>query len=386
MIRSCQARHDTFDLSLEALKKCLLEFVFMVGSLPSSQLWYIGMPAVLICMQRVGCKSWVVGAVSVVLLNALNCPVNSYWEETRSKDLVVETQMSKMWRFALFFPLIHLPPDLSFLSLPGWASLQTSQLGWCGSQTSRPSFQTCSCQSLKMLSLFTTVSCLSVCLQSGDDDTSQFDIKFTRQPAVDSPDDSLVSESADLHFKGFTYVAPCVLESLSRPGLPRFGYSNLHSDSLLTHSLFLLQITSEENFKSTSPCQVWWKPQDVITRHCCQLIRLFKEIGHMSSFHPNSRMSENMTNKEKNSTTHSNLQPAVGAFVAKQTILGTSSDKVLFSRFLVRFCWDQFLVGGGQMVQSPTRLGLCSPVGLLCLISFPDSANNCGWVARMATV
>ncbi|XP_023242784.1 ribosomal protein S6 kinase beta-1-like [Centruroides sculpturatus] len=52
---------------------------------------------------------------------------------------------------------------------------------------------------------------------SGEDDVSQFDTKFTKQPAVDSPDDSHLSESANQVFVGFTYVAPSVLEELPRP-------------------------------------------------------------------------------------------------------------------------------------------------------------------------
>ncbi|KAL1451730.1 hypothetical protein WDU94_006080 [Cyamophila willieti] len=49
---------------------------------------------------------------------------------------------------------------------------------------------------------------------SGEDDVSQFDTKFTRQTPVDSPDESLLSESANLVFQGFTYVAPSVLEEM----------------------------------------------------------------------------------------------------------------------------------------------------------------------------
>ncbi|CAH0555907.1 unnamed protein product [Brassicogethes aeneus] len=49
---------------------------------------------------------------------------------------------------------------------------------------------------------------------SSDDDVSQFDTKFTRQTPVDSPDDSKLSESANLLFKGFTYIAPSVLEDM----------------------------------------------------------------------------------------------------------------------------------------------------------------------------
>ncbi|XP_068178785.1 ribosomal protein S6 kinase beta-2-like isoform X2 [Antennarius striatus] len=50
-------------------------------------------------------------------------------------------------------------------------------------------------------------------LQS-DEDVSQFDIRFTRQTPVDSPDDSTLSHSVELAFAGFTYVAPSVLENL----------------------------------------------------------------------------------------------------------------------------------------------------------------------------
>ncbi|XP_072194154.1 ribosomal protein S6 kinase beta-2 isoform X1 [Excalfactoria chinensis] len=51
------------------------------------------------------------------------------------------------------------------------------------------------------------------CLQS-DEDVSQFDARFTRQTPVDSPDDAIISESANQAFLGFTYVAPSVLESI----------------------------------------------------------------------------------------------------------------------------------------------------------------------------
>lgn len=54
---------------------------------------------------------------------------------------------------------------------------------------------------------------------SGDDDVSQFDSKFTKQTPVDSPDDSMLSESANMVFEGFTYVAPSILEEMSRPHL-----------------------------------------------------------------------------------------------------------------------------------------------------------------------
>lgn len=52
---------------------------------------------------------------------------------------------------------------------------------------------------------------------SGDEDVSQFDTKFTKQTPVDSPDDSVLSESANQVFKGFSYVAPSVLEEINKP-------------------------------------------------------------------------------------------------------------------------------------------------------------------------
>eukprot|EP00076_Gallus_gallus_P041434 XP_025006972.1 ribosomal protein S6 kinase beta-2 isoform X2 [Gallus gallus] len=47
-----------------------------------------------------------------------------------------------------------------------------------------------------------------------EEDVSQFDARFTRQTPVDSPDDAVISESANQAFLGFTYVAPSVLESI----------------------------------------------------------------------------------------------------------------------------------------------------------------------------
>ncbi|KAF0299110.1 Ribosomal protein S6 kinase beta-1 [Amphibalanus amphitrite] len=53
--------------------------------------------------------------------------------------------------------------------------------------------------------------------KTSEEDTSQFDQRFTNQPPVDSPDDSHLSESANLVFEGFTYVAPSILEEMNRP-------------------------------------------------------------------------------------------------------------------------------------------------------------------------
>lgn len=39
-----------------------------------------------------------------------------------------------------------------------------------------------------------------LCPQQSEEDVSQFDVRFTRQTPVDSPDDSALSESADQAF------------------------------------------------------------------------------------------------------------------------------------------------------------------------------------------
>ncbi|KAF6203917.1 hypothetical protein GE061_002255 [Apolygus lucorum] len=52
---------------------------------------------------------------------------------------------------------------------------------------------------------------------SSEDDVSQFDTKFTKQTPIDSPEDSTLSESANMVFQGFTYVAPSVLEEMKAP-------------------------------------------------------------------------------------------------------------------------------------------------------------------------
>ena len=73
------------------------------------------------------------------------------------------------------------------------------------------------------------------------DDTSQFDEQFTATVPVDSPVESTLSESANMIFQGFTYVAPSVLEEMyaqprvinarsPRKGLLSTGFSgSLHS-------------------------------------------------------------------------------------------------------------------------------------------------------------
>jgi p70 ribosomal S6 kinase len=66
-------------------------------------------------------------------------------------------------------------------------------------------------------------------LLTSDDDASLFDTRFTKQTPIDSPDESMLSESANQVFLGFTYVAPSVLEELHRPVKPRSPRKSSHS-------------------------------------------------------------------------------------------------------------------------------------------------------------
>lgn len=80
-----------------------------------------------------------------------------------------------------------------------------------------------------------------------EDDVSQFDTKFTKQIPVDSPDESTLSESANLIFQGFTYVAPSVLEEMQQPRVvtarsprrtprPHHGSHHHHHHHMGSHS------------------------------------------------------------------------------------------------------------------------------------------------------
>jgi len=51
---------------------------------------------------------------------------------------------------------------------------------------------------------------------ASEDDVSQFDTNFTKQTPIDSPCGASLSESVNLVFQGFTYVAPSVLEEMQR--------------------------------------------------------------------------------------------------------------------------------------------------------------------------
>jgi p70 ribosomal S6 kinase len=84
----------------------------------------------------------------------------------------------------------------------------------------------------------------------GDDDVSLFDTKFTKQPPIDSPDDSTLSESANLVFQGFTYVAPSVLEETFKPHVIRARSPRKQSSG----NLFKTHFSSRtSNFVPTGP-------------------------------------------------------------------------------------------------------------------------------------
>lgn len=93
-------------------------------------------------------------------------------------------------------------------------------------------------------------------LLSSEDDVSQFDSRFTRQTPVDSPVDTLLSESANLAFVGFTYVAPSVLEEIHRPSV-RARSPRRHNNSRLPfsprqHTAFSFEDSSRRN--GTNEC------------------------------------------------------------------------------------------------------------------------------------
>ncbi|XP_012274950.1 ribosomal protein S6 kinase beta-1 isoform X2 [Orussus abietinus] len=90
------------------------------------------------------------------------------------------------------------------------------------------------------------------------DDTSQFDEQFTATDPVDSPVESTLSESANMIFQGFTYVAPSVLEEMyTQPKVvnarsPRRGLlSSSQSGSLQSFS----SRTPDTNLRPTSHFQ-----------------------------------------------------------------------------------------------------------------------------------
>lgn len=60
---------------------------------------------------------------------------------------------------------------------------------------------------------------------TSEEDASQFDSKFTKQTPVDSPCDSVLSNSFNHVFEGFTYVAPSVLESIMNPSPQPLSHS-----------------------------------------------------------------------------------------------------------------------------------------------------------------
>lgn len=91
---------------------------------------------------------------------------------------------------------------------------------------------------------------------TGEDDVSQFDTKFTKQTPIDSPEDSTLSESANMVFQGFTYVAPSVLEEMNRP--PRIVKAR--SPRKASHHHVLHQIP-------TTPLRNPFSPRQVLPLH-----------------------------------------------------------------------------------------------------------------------
>ena len=90
---------------------------------------------------------------------------------------------------------------------------------------------------------------------SGDEDVSQFDSKFTKLTPVDSPVGSKISDSANLNFLGFTYIAPSLVAELDasppqsqfRPrtrSSPRKGLMSPQPNSNPTKQIFGFDVTA----------------------------------------------------------------------------------------------------------------------------------------------
>lgn len=97
---------------------------------------------------------------------------------------------------------------------------------------------------------------------TSDDDASQFDTKFTKQTPIDSPDDSLLSESANNVFLGFTYIAPSVLEEMHKP----FAKTRHHSPRKINSPEILNQMKGPPKLLATTHGSEE-QPMDCSTTH-----------------------------------------------------------------------------------------------------------------------
>ncbi|XP_020632368.1 ribosomal protein S6 kinase beta-1-like [Orbicella faveolata] len=97
---------------------------------------------------------------------------------------------------------------------------------------------------------------------TGEEDVSQFDSKFTRQTPVDSPVDSMLSESADKIFQGFTYVAPSVMDSLNRE-IPMSPWRYTRSPRKNTQPMSPAKV--KENGYSQFGFEQSWQPNRTVT-------------------------------------------------------------------------------------------------------------------------
>jgi serine/threonine protein kinase len=74
---------------------------------------------------------------------------------------------------------------------------------------------------------------------AAEDDTSNFDTRFTDMPVIDSPVEQRLSESANNVFAGFSYVAPPLMEEVRHES--RYAYSprvrRAHGGSFNSHSV-----------------------------------------------------------------------------------------------------------------------------------------------------
>ncbi|XP_022666618.1 ribosomal protein S6 kinase beta-1-like isoform X2 [Varroa jacobsoni] len=88
---------------------------------------------------------------------------------------------------------------------------------------------------------------------TSEDDTSQFDTKFTKQTPIDSPDDgNMLSDSVNQAFIGFTYVAPSVFEELRNQAEPYVVRARSPRKGGMTFSIAQSQPGIDEEAMDTS--------------------------------------------------------------------------------------------------------------------------------------
>ncbi|UJR08960.1 hypothetical protein I4U23_013212 [Adineta vaga] len=113
-----------------------------------------------------------------------------------------------------------------------------------------------------------------------DDDVSQFDIKFTKQTPVDSPDDNMISTSADTAFLGFTYVAPSIFEDFHNNGY-RSPKAMLSSENI--SQIFNSKLSGSNGFNEYRSTTTTTEAMDVSDNSSTRIIKSSTLNRHQTS-------------------------------------------------------------------------------------------------------